>query len=287
MNDFQKAMEIVQGDANVNQDVLIAIIDTIKTNLGAPEAIARVQAIIAEKVKADKAKNAEQIARWNVVLAYLYFQNKETARANETITHAIEMCQALEPASRDKNLMSALNVAGTLYMMDEEGRQFEQARVAYEQLVDLKRRAGKGEDLGALNNLACINAEHTTPPNMKKAVEFSERALAEMKGRNMQEPNVLDTYGWIQVLQGGASIDKGIDKLQESLATGTEIPEAHYHLGEAYLMKSLPAAAKRSFDAAQRMIYDKRERHEVFDEQLKKKIEDALLRTEKELLKQQ
>jgi hypothetical protein len=118
---------------------------------------------------------------------------------------------------------------------------------------------------------------------MKKAVQYSGRALAEMNRRQIQEPNVLDTYGWIQVLAGGA--DAGIDKLQDSLKAG-EIPEAHYHLGEAYLLKGLPQAAKRSLDRAAQMIYDKRERREVFDENLKRKIDDAMVRTEKALLKQ-
>jgi tetratricopeptide (TPR) repeat protein len=280
MNDFQKAMEIVQSEPDVPQDVLIAIIDKIKDNLGAPEAIARVQALIKGQKLPEK---AEQAARWEIVLAYLHFQNKETAMAGQVITKAIEDCQALpDAAGRDRNMVSALNVAGTLYMMNEEGKQFDQARVAYEQLIT--RKPG---DLGALNNLACIWAEHTDPPDMKKAVDYSERALAAMREKQIEEPNVLDTYGWIQVLSGGPNIDKGIDKLQDSLKTGTEIPEAHYHLGEAYLLKGLPAAAKRSLETAQRMIYDKRERHEIFDEMLKKKVEDALVRTEKALLKQQ
>jgi tetratricopeptide (TPR) repeat protein len=275
MNDFQKAMEIVQAEPNVNQDSLIYIIDKIKENLGAGQAVARVLTLA-------KNADAEKAARWKVVLAYLYYQNKESAKAAQTIQDAIKECQALENVEvRTKNLISALNVAGTLYMMNEEGTQFEQARVAYDQLLSLRK-----DDLGALNNLACIMAEHTTPPDMNKAMAYSNRAIEVMKERKIEEPNVLDTHGWILVLSGGTNVDKGIEKLHESLKAG-EIPEAHYHLGEAYLNKGIPEAAKRALDKANQIIYDKKERKEIFDEKLKPKVEDALVRAEKALLKGQ
>ena len=238
-----------------------------------------------------KNPDAEKAARWKVVLAYLYYHNKESAKATETIQDAIKDCNALENIDvRNKNLISALNVAGTLYMMNEEGTQFEQARLAYEQLLALLVGTGLTIwvafiDLGALNNLACIMAEHTTPPDMNKAVAYSNRAIEVMKKGN-DEPNVLDTHGWILVLSGGTNVDKGIEKLHESLKAG-EIPEAHYHLGEAYLVKGIPDAAKRALDKANQMIYDKKERKEIFDEKLKPKIEEALVRAEKALLKQQ
>ena len=66
---------------------------------------------------------------------------------------------------------------------------------------------------------------------------------------NGTDPNVLDTVGWISVLSGGNNLNQGIDYLNRSIQAG-EIPDAYYHLGEAYLKKNIPIEAKRSLNRA-------------------------------------
>jgi hypothetical protein len=91
---------------------------------------------------------------------------------------------------------------------------------------------------------------------------------------------VLDTLGWVSVLSGGQNLDLGIDHLKNSINAG-EIPEAHYHLGEAYMKKNFPDGAKRSFQRASELLAEKKG---PVDEGLKQKIEGALMRVEKALL---
>ncbi len=264
MADFIKAMDIVQADKNSNQDALIAIIDKIRLTLDSQRAIDR--AIILAN-----GKDVVQATRWKVVLAYLYLQSGDNAKAEEKIDEV----RAAKGSLDDQNFVMFLNVAGNVYMSNAH---YDKARAAYEEL--LTKRA---EDLGALNNLACVFAEHTQPPDLAKALEYSQRALTAMNQKGNQDPNVLDTVGWMNVLAGGAKIDTGIDYLVNSIKVG-EIAEAQYHLGEAYLKKNLPEPAKRSLTRAGEMIQERLEKKQAVDESLKKRIEEALVRAEKALV---
>ena len=101
-----------------------------------------------------------------------------------------------------------------------------------------------------------------------------------MVKKNVVEPNVLDTLGWISVLSGGPAIDTGIDHLKNSINAG-EIAEAQYHLGEAYLKKNFADGAKQSFQRASQLLAEKKG---PVDEGLKQKVESGLQRVEKALL---
>jgi predicted Zn-dependent protease len=263
MADFVKAMDIVQADKTANQDALIAIIDKIRLTLDSQRAIDR--AIILANGK------DAQATRWKVVLAYLYLQAGDNAKAIEKI----EDVQRAKGTLDEQNLVMFLNVAGNVYMSNAV---YDKARACYEELL-----AKRGEDLGALNNLACIFAEHVQPPNLPKALEYSQRALTAMNQHGNPDANVLDTVGWMNVLAGGAKIDAGIDYLNNSIKVN-EIAEAQYHLGEAYLKKNLPDPAKRSLTRASEMIQERIDKKQGFDENLKKKVEEALARAEKALV---
>jgi ElaB/YqjD/DUF883 family membrane-anchored ribosome-binding protein len=60
--------------------------------------------------------------------------------------------------------------------------------------------------------------------------------------------------------------------------------EAHYHLGEAYLLKKLPVNAKSSLTRANDMLQEKADKNQPVDEALKKRIADALGRAEKAMM---
>lgn len=261
MADFTKALDIAQADKNPSQDVLIAIIDKIREVMSNDAAIDRVNAL------ANSAKGPQAV-RWKIVLAYLYFQNNDIKRAVETIEDARTQFAQLD----ERNQMTLLNIAGTIYMLSN---QYDKARPVYEELL-----AKRPDDMGALNNLAMIMAEHVQPPNLPKALEYSQRAYDVMVKKNVVEPNVLDTLGWISVLSGGPAIDTGIDHLKNSINAG-EIAEAQYHLGEAYLKKNFADGAKQSFQRASQLLAEKKG---PVDEGLKQKVESGLQRVEKALL---
>ena len=58
---------------------------------------------------------------------------------------------------------------------------------------------------------------------------------------------MLDTHGWLLTLAG--EVDKGIDVLRPRCSSSA-IPDAHYHLGEAYLKKQFADQALRELEMA-------------------------------------
>ena len=120
--DFQQAIAVAQTLPNAAQDVTIAIVDKMKDNLGAPATIIVVQNLM-------KTPNVAQQTRWKVVLGLLYFQNNEKAKAVSTVQEAVAQSATLE----EPNQLSALNVAGLVYMM--AGDRYDEARTTYEQLL--------------------------------------------------------------------------------------------------------------------------------------------------------
>jgi tetratricopeptide (TPR) repeat protein len=179
----------------------------------------------------------------------------------------------------DRNAATALSIAGNIYMLSER---YDLAKAAYEQL--LSKRA---DDVGALNNLACVVAEHAEPPNVDLALKYSQRAIDAMakRGAAQQDAAVLDTYGWMNVLAGGANVDRGVEYLNNSLKAG-EIPEAHYHLGEAFLRKQWPEQAKSSLARASTMIDERlaKQPEDASLKQLRLKVEQSSAKVEKALL---
>jgi tetratricopeptide (TPR) repeat protein len=260
MADFNKAFDIVVKDKDLNQDVLISIIDKMREHLGVQAAIDRVS-VLAQGTGAVP-------TRWKIVLAYLYHQAGDNDKASENIEEARRQAAMLD----ERNQATALNIAGTIYMMSG---QYERAKTAYEELL-VKRP----EELAALNNLAFIMAEHIQPPNLPKAMELSNRAFDLMSRKNSQDASVLDTIGWVNVLSGGNNVDRGIEHLWNSIKIN-EIPEAHYHLGEAFLLKKATEEAKRSLKRASDMITEREEKKQPVDPQLKQRIEAALIKAEK------
>jgi len=259
---FVKAMDIVQADKKGDQEVLIAIIDKIRMTLDNDRAIVRATMLASEK--------KPEAALWKVVLAYLYLQGGDNVKAETQIEEARAQSSLLE----EKNLITCLSVAGNIYMANAH---YDKARAVYEELL-LKRP----DDLGALNNLACVYAEHSTPTDLPKALQYSQRALTVMNQRNSPDASVLDTIGWMNVLAGGAKLDAGIDFLVNSIKVN-EIAEAQYHLGEAYLKKNLPEPAKRSLSRAGEMLQERIDKKLGIDEGLKKRIEEASARADKAL----
>jgi predicted Zn-dependent protease len=263
MADFVKAIDIARADKGPGgQYILISIIDKIREVMSNESAIDRVTQL------SENSKGDEQL-RWKVMLTYLYFQNNDVPRAAKMLD---DVRPQIATMKEERDQVTALNIAGNVYMMAE---QFDKATSVYNDML-----AKRPDDLGALNNMAMIMAEHTTPPNLPKAMEFSQRAYDAMVKRNTVEPNVLDTIGWVNVLTGGQGIDTGIDHLKNSINAG-EIAEAQYHLGMAYLKKKFPDIAKQSLQRARDLITEKKG---PVDEKLRMKVENGLVEVERALL---
>jgi hypothetical protein len=141
------------------------------------------------------------------------------------------------------------------------------------------------DDLGAMNNIALFLAEYLSPRNTAKALELSTQAYNIILNRNISDPNILDTHGWVNVLHGGANVDIGIELLSDAIKAG-DLPEAHYHLGEAMLVKKLPEDAMKSLARAQEILREREDRGQTRPQQmeaskLRLRIDEAVSRAEK------
>ena len=100
-----------------------------------------------------------------------------------------------------------------------------------------------------------------------------------MKDGSSFYPSIADTHGWILVLCG--QLEEGIEVLRDATNPKEEgrIPaEAYYHLGEAYLKKSLNDEALMNLDAAAKLFDDSVKKGVFVDPDLKNKVEAARLR---------
>ncbi|MGC3957512.1 MAG: hypothetical protein QM813_05995 [Verrucomicrobiota bacterium] len=60
-----------------------------------------------------------------------------------------------------------------------------------------------------------------------------------------------------------------------------DLPESHYHLAEAYLLKKLPSDAKRSLKRAEEAVEKRLEKGLPFDTELRRRIADANQRADR------
>jgi tetratricopeptide (TPR) repeat protein len=94
-----------------------------------------------------------------------------------------------------------------------------------------------------------------------------------MTKQGRRDALVLDTHGWLLTLAGDT--DQGIDKLRTALQI-KRIPDAHYHLGEAYLKKDFAEEAVHELQMAHDLYKELKETKQPVDPSLEAKIEGSL-----------
>jgi tetratricopeptide (TPR) repeat protein len=100
-----------------------------------------------------------------------------------------------------------------------------------------------------------------------------------MANNNQFYPHIADTHGWNLVLSG--QLEEGIDVLRKATANdlGDRRPaEAFYHLGEAYLKKSINEEAITNLEMALQKFDESTKKGVFVDPDLKNKATAALAR---------
>ena len=100
-----------------------------------------------------------------------------------------------------------------------------------------------------------------------------------MDALHRANPDSTPAHGWILVLCG--QLEEGIEVLRRATDPQEEgrIPaEAFYHLGEAYLKKSLNEDALMNLDAAVKLFDESLKKGVFVDPDLKNKVDKAKLR---------
>jgi tetratricopeptide (TPR) repeat protein len=256
MEDFMTAFKITsEMETGGISQMQVHVVEKMAEHLDTKEAIRRAETL------------ANNDPRWKVVLAYLHHTDKNPRKAFQLIEEV--RGQMSEAPLKDK--LTTLSVAGTIYMLNE---QYDQARSAYEDMLKLEP-----ENTAAMNNVACMLAEYGSSPDPKKALEYSTKAYNLLMSRNQSDPNILDTHGWVHVLCGGPNIDIGIEYLNDAIKSG-DLPEAHFHMGEAMLKKKMPEEAVKSFARAAEILREREAKGQQVDSKLRQRIDDGAYRAE-------
>jgi len=127
--------------------------------------------------------------------------------------------------------------AALLYQTLRPKPQIDKAYEAFQYLLKLQPT-----NIEALNNLACLLADDYSPPRSQEGLTYAQRAVDEMTRLGRDDQNVLDTEGWLLILQGSTA--QGIDVLNRVVQTNP-YPEACLHLGEGYIRMEYANQAKQ------------------------------------------
>lgn len=227
--------------------------------------LAEKQYAVAEQRVRQKLGLNPRSAALQVLLANVMVARGDTNQAESALAKAIE----LQPESSQAYLMLAqLHAAANLNQkaladlqsdlaknpkdaaaflllgMTYEGmKDYQRAGDAYEKLLDLATN-----NVVALNNLACLDADHLGRPD--KALELARRA----RDLAPSNPAVADTLGWILCQKGQYA--SALSLLQESAARLNAVPEVQFHLGKAFYMMGDEANARTSFQRAVQLTGD-------------------------------
>jgi tetratricopeptide (TPR) repeat protein len=149
----------------------------------------------------------------------------------------------------------------------------EKAESVYKIFLKDAGKSNPSSTLEALNNLAYLFADGPNA-NVAKALDYGQQAYDLMTKANYIDPTIADTYGWALVLN--KQIDKGIDVLQAVTARDDKlIPDAHYHLAEAYLKKAQVDQARESINQARVVLKRAKDRGAYIDPMLETRIDGA------------
>lgn len=139
-----------------------------------------------------------------------------------------------------------------------------------------KQLAEKNPDNpGALNNLAAVMTLPGSPSKPEEALVYSQKAYDIITRTGNMIPEVLDTHGWILIQVG--QVEAGIGLLHAAIDRKA-LPDAYYHLGDAYLRISKPEDADRAFKQAKELLARAERDKQPVDPTLKLRVEEGLLK---------
>lgn len=259
MNEFNLALTAAGGDNAAVENIVKVMTSTVGKDKALEQVMAR----------------ADSDVRWKLLAAALHSIYKDWDQAVKMLDEVQAHFDKLTPRQQSQ----ALRISGPLYQLARPP-QLDKAKTAYEKLLKLEPN-----DLFALNNLATLLIDDSLVPQPQQAREYSQKAFDQVKRAQPFPAAIWDTHGWVLVNCGGKDVDTGIDILQR-VVRQTALPEAHYHLGEAFLKKQDPKKALEALQVAARTISTAPTQGIAVSPDLEKKIQSATERA-KELQRSQ
>jgi len=258
-------------------DAAMSMADALGEDRAAePIALSMNRALGAEATIA--ALDARRDPRWHnqIVRLHLLRKDWDAVEAAAAALLRADYLDALTPTQQ----LRALDTAGQAYaiMAAERPSAVAKAQDAYGRLFRVVEQHGfsEAELIGALNNLAMVVGEYAAQPDVKTALEYGQRAYQIMNRLGIESSVVLDTYGWMLVLNG--RVAEGTHMLRLAAAQFDSPVDAHYHLGEAYLRQSQAVSAEASLLEAQKRIEAARRTGDFVPTLLEQKVKQSLAR---------
>jgi tetratricopeptide (TPR) repeat protein len=166
-----------------------------------------------------------------LLLAQLYNQTDQNQKALGELQNAL---------SKDPNDIAALLLRGIIYNSEND---YDNARDTYEGVLAIAPGNGM-----ALNNLACIYADHLNQLDKAYPLARQARDLAPA------DPYIADTLGWILYRKG--EYTPALVLLRQSADKLSTIPEIQFHLGMAYYMAGYEIKAATALQQALQLTGD-------------------------------
>jgi tetratricopeptide (TPR) repeat protein len=248
--EFEQGLKVAaeQGDEKAAQQ----IVSSMAQEVGYAAALKRVE------------PKAQTDPRWQMLAAQLCRSQGDFAGGIKWI----EMLMA-DPQLQGPQREMVMGMAGEFYF-SKTPPDFAKAAEIFKKMVD-----ENPENPGALNNLAAVMTMPNAPWKPEEALVYSDRAFGIMTRTGNIIPEVLDTHGWILVQVG--RVDEGIQMLMNAVDR-RPIPDAYYHLAEAYLKQGKPEDADKMLKLAQDAIARAERDRQAVDPTLKARVEEAMSR---------
>ena len=228
--EFAAAVKTAKGQNDVN--AVGRVVQAAAGSIGPDAAVA----LVSDLVEADP--------QWKLRAAQVYQTAGDSDKAADLADEVVEV-KGVDPQVRD----SALLTLGSIDLTSVPPR-LDRAIKSFREVV--KHRPN---DLSLLNNLADALATPGPFSDPKEALIYSQKAYDLVRGSDAPLASVLDTQGWVLVLNG--QVADGLDLIRQA---SDRQPEAaiFYHLGEAYLRNKQPREAvdalRRAADAQQKAV---------------------------------
>ena len=252
MLEFTKAMDLANAQPGRTAPLAVARAVVDCDNLGQAKALEMVL---------PRAKNS---TLWQLVAIELMVAKNDIPNAEK---QADETIASIDQLKEQADQLRLLELTSNLYLSTSPP-QVDKALELYRRRVQLQPN-----DISAMNDIACILIDMSTPPKPTEALKFSKQAYDLCKSTGQMQTRIADTYGWVLIQTG--NVNEGLNVLHLAIDQ-VDFAEGHYHLGMGYLKKKEFAAAQQEMYTALTMLQKSKDKHDQIDETLAPKIDAAL-----------
>jgi predicted Zn-dependent protease len=239
-----------------------------------PRQIDLVSQTIRNEYSSDEAVNTLQPLAKTSLSAKLSLAHEYQARGDDNSALAtIDEIMADFDKLSHRDQVNTLNSAAIMYQLAKPAPLVDKAYEAYVHWLKLEPK-----NLEALNNLACLLADDYSPPRAKEGLDYANQAVNEMSRLGRTEPRLLDTQGWLLILNG--SPEDGVHILNTAMTQLDPFPDEYLHLGEGYLRLQIPDPVQAEVQAKLGLQMVNKRNAGNADALIRSKLQDLINRSE-------